>query len=133
MLVINSSFVLEVSTMDKVIRPTMNELIIPPPNPAQVLLGLMEGMSLGPPMVRPNRNAPISVAQTDAIIQVTMVRPCSMSLSKSIDMQGVVMSTMPLMSHLLRSGMVSVRFFVLLMRLVHSKLIKIAHMSIKIW
>src|SRR6478672_3443876 len=36
----------------------------PPMNPDHVFFGLMRGQSLGPPKVRPEKNAPMSVIQT---------------------------------------------------------------------
>ena len=51
----------------------------PPQAPAQVLAGLMRGARRGPPIVRPARYAPESLAQTTANSQKTVARPAASS------------------------------------------------------
>ena len=58
-------------------HPTSAADSIPPARPAQVFFRLMRGASFGPPIARPAKYAPLSVAQTRNKTQSSGPRPCS--------------------------------------------------------
>src|SRR5262245_43798708 len=59
--------------------PTAAAARMPPPRPAQVLAGLIEGASLGPPIACPAKYAPVSTAHTRRNSHATVARPAPAS------------------------------------------------------